>query len=143
MSNSNNPFSDLVRNKKDMQQEAREVFAKILRKYVRILRDEKDIIFLKRTRNLSASEIILLVFMVRFAMSDLRIINKPTMASQELIKTLLKRGVPEGTVKPTLMKLRERGYVEKVARGEYQISLSYADVIADQFKETDPDDLPF
>lgn len=102
-----NPLQDLLVDEEEIKQRADSILSVSLKPYVEIVQSSGEIQFTEAAYKLPNKEKILLVLGARLALKRLKKIDEDSMSQKELIDFLAKEGVPEGSVKSQLKKLKD------------------------------------
>ena len=109
-----------------------EIMYSILKDYIQLDEESKEVIFLESAKDLSVEKRILLLLMGYKAMEILNLISDSSLSPQEIAKKI---GANYNTVRSKLSKLAREGLVNKVRKGRYAVQLSKIIELSELFKK--------
>lgn len=113
MTNTNNPLANLLIDEDEIRKKADEILSSTLSPYIRIVKSNQEVQLTQDARKLPGHKKVLIALAARLAAKRLNLIKDETMSQKELIESLNEEGVPEGSVKSALNRLRKEKMVSQ------------------------------
>lgn len=109
-----------------------EVMYNILKDYIRLDEESREVIFLESAKDLSVEKRILLLLMGYKAMEILNLITDSSLSPREIAEKI---GANYNTVRSQLSKLAREGLISKMGKGKYCVQLSKIIELSELFKK--------
>lgn len=115
----NNPLEELLEDETQVAARGEKILKDLIKPYAYIGKANKSIHLRDKAFDLPSRLRVLLLFLTRLAMRHLNLISNASISQKEVIDFFLPQGMPEGTVKVSLMQLREERLISKTNKEGY------------------------
>lgn len=115
----NSPLEELLEDEAQITARGEEILKDLIKPYAYIGKAKKSIHLRDKAFDLPARLRVLLLFLTKLAMRHLNLVSDASISQKEAIDFFLPQGMPEGTVKVSLMQLREEKLISKTTKGGY------------------------